>query len=106
MQEMKPSMFSPIIPDSSAPFNPGMNQQLKSSIFNVFVSVTNGSPGVGSTEYYSSNPYTQYSNTYGVNYNYGAPSPGGLLTKWRIPYPSELFPVAYNHNVTSQLNDI
>ena len=84
MQEMKPSMFSPIIPDSSAPFNPGMNQELKPiGIFNVFVFVlvTNGSSGVGSTEYYSSNPYTQYSNTYGVNYNYGAPSPGGLLTK-------------------------
>jgi len=65
MQEMKPSMFPSIITDSSAPFNP----------------VSNGSPGVGSTDYYSSNPYTQYSNSYPVNYNYGAPSPGGLLTK-------------------------
>jgi len=72
MQEMKPSMFSPIIPESSTPFN----------------TVSNGSPaGVSSSEYYSANPYShsQYS-SYGagsgpVNYNYGAPSPGGLLTK-------------------------
>merc|ERR1711892_1633481 len=64
MQEMKPYMFSPIIGDS-APFN----------------SVSNGSPGLSSSDYYSSNPYTQYSNSYGVSYNYGAPSPGGLLSK-------------------------
>ena len=55
---------------------------------NNFFSVSNGSPaGVSSSEYYSANPYShsQYS-SYGagsgpVNYNYGAPSPGGLLTK-------------------------
>ena len=45
--------------------------------------MSNGSPGVGATDYYSTNPYTQYSNSYGVSYNYGTPSPGGLLTKWR-----------------------
>jgi len=64
MQEMKPSMFAPIIGDS-APVN----------------SVSNGSPGLFSSDYYSSNPYTQYSNSYSVSYNYGAPSPGGLLSK-------------------------
>jgi len=61
MQEMKPSMFSPIIGDST-PFN----------------TVSNGSPGLPASDYYSSNPYTQYSN---YSYNYGAPSPGGLLSK-------------------------
>lgn len=48
--------------------------------------LVSGSPGVSSTEYYSTNPYTQYSNSYGVAYNYPAPSPasagpGGLLSK-------------------------
>ena len=82
MQEMKPSMFPSIITDSSAPFNPGKTQSASLVlILMIFVSVSNGSPGVGSTDYYSSNPYTQYSNSYPVNYNYGAPSPGGLLTK-------------------------
>ena len=50
-----------------------------------FVTVS-GSPGVSSTDYYSTNPYAQYSNSYGVAYNYPAPSPasagpGGLLSK-------------------------
>ena len=48
--------------------------------------LVSGSPGVSSTDYYSTNPYTQYSNSYGVAYNYPAPSPasagpGGLLSK-------------------------
>ena len=39
--------------------------------------------GLAPSDYYTSNPYTQYSNyPTTVSYsNYGAPSPGGLLTK-------------------------
>ena len=49
------------------------------------IPVSNGSPGVGS-DYYSSAPYSQYSNTYGVTYNYANPAPApasgpGLLSK-------------------------
>ena len=48
--------------------------------------LVSGSPGVSSTDYYATNPYTQYSNSYGVAYNYPAHSPasagpGGLLSK-------------------------
>lgn len=62
MQEVKPPMFSPILGDS-AQFN----------------SVSGGitSP---SADYYSNNPYTQYSTSYGVGYGYGSPA-GGLLSK-------------------------
>ena len=93
MQEMKPSMFSPIIPDSSAPFNTGKysdkhgyDDQNMLTICDLKFFLVSGSPGVSSTDYYSTNPYTQYSNSYGVAYNYPAPSPasagpGGLLSK-------------------------
>jgi len=61
MQDMKPSMFSPGLSDPPAP----------------------SYPGLAPSDYYTSSPYTQYSNYPStVSYsNYGAPSPGGLLSK-------------------------
>ena len=87
---MKPSMFSPGLSDPPAPSYPGTKPimirsfhewEAKSFCDKEFIE--DNIAGLAPSDYYTSSPYTQYSNYPStVSYsNYGAPSPGGLLSK-------------------------